>query len=161
MQKQNRREFLKNTLAAGTGLAVSYGFWAGCCANKCEKDKSSSAKNTDEDYDKLAYCCLNCPACDLFIATRDNNQQLKAEVAREWKMDKNENFKLEDFNCYGCKADKPAYFHAHCTVKKCAVEKQLPTCAHCDDLDSCDKDLWKDFPWIKDKAKGVRAKLNS
>ncbi len=160
MQKQNRREFLKNA-AAGAGFAITCGFLSGCCANKCEKDKSSSTKNTGENYDKLAYCCLDCSACDLFIATRDNNEQLKAEVAKQWEMDKTENFKLEDFKCLGCKSGKPAYFAAACTVKKCAIQKGFPTCAYCDDLDACDKPLWKEFPWIKEKAKDIRTKLRS
>jgi hypothetical protein len=158
MQKQNRRQFLKNA-AAGAGFAITCGFLSGCCPKyKQKKDKPANAR---EDYDKLAYCCLDCSACELFIATRDNNEQLKAEVAKKWQMDKTENFKLEDFNCFGCKSEKHCYFDPYCTVKKCAIEKRFPTCAYCDDLDACDKPLWKDHPQIMEKAKDIRTKLRS
>jgi hypothetical protein len=160
-EKQNRRAFLKNTIAAGAGFAVGCGFLSGCAARNAQKGKSTPAANAGEDYSRLAYCCLDCSACDLLIATRDNNEKLKAEVAQKWGMHKNKDFKLEDFRCFGCKSDRTGYFCADCTVKKCAVQKGLPTCARCDNLDSCDQKLWKDFPWIKEKAKGIKTKLTS
>jgi hypothetical protein len=158
-EKQNRRAFLKNTIAAGAGLAAGCGFLSGCVC--CKKGKSAPAADASRNFSHLAYCCLECLKCDLFIATRDNNEKLKAEVAQKWNVTKDKNFKLEDFNCFGCKSEKLGYFCRNCTVKKCAVNKGLPTCAHCDDLDSCDQKLWKDFPWIKEKAIKLKAELRS
>jgi hypothetical protein len=91
-EKQNRRAFLKNTIAAGAGFAVGCGFLSGCVC--CRKDKSAPAADAGRDYSRLAYCCLDCPTCDLFIATRDNNNKLKAEVVQKWNIKTDKNFKL-------------------------------------------------------------------
>lgn len=160
-EKQNRRAFLKNTIAAGAGLAVGCSFLSGCAACNSKKNKSAPTAGAGWDFSNFAYCCLECPKCELFIATRDNNEKLKAEVAQKWGMNKNKDFKLENFRCFGCKSENPGYFCTDCTVKKCAIEKNLPTCAHCDNLSSCDQKLWKDFPWIKEKAEKLQAKLRS
>jgi hypothetical protein len=158
-EKQNRRTFLKNTVAAGAGLAIGCSFLSGCAAHNSKKNKSASAAKASKDYSRLAYCCLDCSACDLFIATRDNNEKLKAEVIQKWHVKTDENFKLEDLVCLGCKSENPAFFCADCTVKKCAIQKGLPTCAHCDNLDSCD--LWKNNPGLKEKAKKTQAELRA
>ncbi|MFA5251535.1 MAG: DUF3795 domain-containing protein [Phycisphaerae bacterium] len=160
-EKQNRRAFLKNTIAAGTGFAIGCSFLSGCATCRGKKDKSAPAAGAGRDYSNLAYCCLDCSACGLFIATRDNNEKLKAEVAQKWKVNQDKNFKLEDFRCFGCKSENPGYFCRDCTVKKCAIQKNLPTCAHCDNLSSCDQKLWKDFPWIKEKAEKLKTELSS
>lgn len=159
MEKQNRRNFLKNTLAAGTGVAISCSFLSGCCSSSCKNNKSASAEKKLEDLDHLAYCCLNCYECELFIATRDNNEQLKAEVVQKWNIKQDENFNLQDFGCLGCKSEKLAFFCKDCNVKKCAIQKGFQICAQCEDLDYCDKKLWKNFPEIKEKAKETKAKL--
>lgn len=160
-EKQNRRAFLKNTVAAGAGLAMGCSIFSGCTASSCKMNKSAPAADAGRDFSNLAYCCLDCSKCDLLIATHDNNEKLRAEVAQKWGMDKNKDFKLEDFNCLGCKSDKVGYFCKDCTVKKCAVQKGLPTCAHCDDLDSCDQHLWKEFPWLKEKAIKLKKELTA
>jgi len=161
MEKQNRREFLKNTLTAGTGFAISCGFFSGCCSSSCKNNKSASAEKSLEDFDHLAYCCLNCYECELFIATRDNNEQLKAKVVQKWNIKKDENFNLQDFGCLGCNSEKLAFFCTNCPVKKCAIQKGFQLCAQCDELDSCDKELWKNYPEIKENAINVRAKLRA
>jgi hypothetical protein len=160
-KKQNRRAFLKNTISTGAGFAVGCSILSGCAATDSKKSKSASAIDAGRDYSHLAYCCLDCPTCELFIATRDNNEKLKAEVIQKWKVKKDKNFKLEDFGCLGCKSEKLAFFCADCTVRKCAAKKGLPTCAHCDSFDSCDYKLWKDFPQIREKAEKVRKELRS
>jgi hypothetical protein len=158
-EKQNRRAFLKNTVAAGAGLAMGCSIFSGCKASSSKKTKSAPAADAGRDFSNFAYCCLDCPTCDLFIATRDNNNKLKAEVVQKWKIKTDKNFKLEDLNCLGCKSETLAFFCKDCTVKKCAVRKGLPTCAHCDNLDSCDQHLWKEFPWIKEKAIKLKKEL--
>ncbi len=54
-EMQNRREFLKNTVAAGAGFAVGCSFLSGCAALNAQKEKAAPA---GEDYSRLAYCCL-------------------------------------------------------------------------------------------------------
>jgi hypothetical protein len=158
-EKQDRRAFLKNTITAGAGFVIGCNFLSGCAVCNGKKDKSAPTVKTGKDYSRLAYCCLDCSTCDLFIATRDNNEKLKAEVAQKWGMDKNKDFKLENFNCFGCKSENPGYFCADCPIKKCATQKGLPTCAHCDNLDPCD--LLEKNPKLKENAKKTQAELRA
>ena len=53
--------------------------------------------------------------------------------------------------CDGCKAlDKPeGVVVSKCDVRACAREKKLDCCIECDELTTCDKDLWKRFPTFK------------
>jgi hypothetical protein len=45
-------------------------------------------------------------------------------------------------SCGGCRTDETL----NCTVKDCAIEKEMPSCAHCSELADCDKDLWINYP---------------
>ncbi len=160
-EKQNRREFLKKSLTTGTGFVIGCSILSGCAAQNGKKDITAPAADAGEDYSQLAYCCINCSACDLFIATRDNNDELREKTAEKWEMYKAKDFKLENFYCYGCKTKKPGYFKEGCSVKKCVIQKGLSNCAHCDSFESCDKKLWTQLPWLKEKVIGMRAKLRS
>ena len=109
-------------------------------------------KLTDDEFAMVAYCCLECDKCDAYLATKNKDEQLRAKVAKEWKMD------VEKFYCYGCKSENALF---NCDAKKCAIARGLPTCAHCDDFPSCDKEIWTKWPKIKEKAEEMRAKLQS
>jgi hypothetical protein len=133
-------------LAAGvTGLS--------CCPSCSKKDGTVAeieAEGLPTDWTMIAYCCLECDKCDAFIATQNDDDALRAKVAEEWKMD------AEKIHCNGCKADNALF---NCEAKKCAVAKGLPTCAHCDDFPTCDKDIWTKWPQLKEKTETMRARL--
>ena len=136
-EKQNRRAFLKNTIAAGAGFALGCGFLSGCAA--CSGKKNKSAK----DYSRLAYCGLDCSACEAFIATRDNNEKLKAKTAKEWSKLYGSYLKQElkpaDINCRGCKTGDSLFIGCrNCSIRKCCREKKLETCAICKGYETCD-----------------------
>ncbi|MFC1635024.1 DUF3795 domain-containing protein, partial [Planctomycetota bacterium] len=76
----------------------------------------------------------------------------RAKVAKQWKM------KAEKINCDGCKSDNALF---NCEAKKCAIAKNLPTCAHCPDFPSCNKEIWIKWPILKEKVEAMRIKLQS
>ncbi len=144
-KRRNRRALLKS--GACTGLAfIAATEFSGCSRQFSTKE----TELTDTDFSMVAYCCLECEKCDAYIATRNNDDILRAKVAKEWKM------KAEDIHCDGCKSDNALF---NCEAKKCAISKNLPTCAHCPEYPSCDKEIWTKWPILKNKVEAMRAKL--
>ena len=101
---------------------------------------------------ELAYCGLNCQKCPVFIATKDNDNALRLRTASEWSKDYSEiletfgldNLKPDDINCHNCRS-KDAHFMGceKCSIRPCCQEKNLITCAGCNEYESCNK--LKDF----------------
>ncbi|HWR25034.1 MAG TPA: DUF3795 domain-containing protein [Methanosarcina sp.] len=95
----------------------------------------------------LAYCGINCDICPVRIATAEGDNELRRKTAKEWSalyVDILESFginslKPEDMNCSGCKSEHSHFIGcAACPIKKCCQERQIGTCANCDEYDSCD-----------------------
>ena len=87
-----------------------------------------------------AICGLICSRCGAFIATLNDDDEKRAEVARLWSEQYKQDIEPEDINCLGCTSDSDRLFN-HCSVceiRKCAKEKQVENCAFCDDY-ACEK----------------------
>jgi hypothetical protein len=69
-------------------------------------------------------------------------------------------FDEEQAICYGCKElDKPeGVVLKKCDVRPCAREKKLDSCIECDDLATCDKELWTRFPDFRQKVLEMQEK---
>jgi len=82
----------------------------------------------------LAYCGLDCEKCEAFIATLENDDALRAKVAKEWSETYLIPVKPEDINCTGCVSDKVKSFYCErlCKIRRCAQGRDLRTCADCD-----------------------------
>ena len=82
----------------------------------------------------IAYCGLNCAECDAYTATISDDDELRTNVAKKWDSPDYPVSK-EDINCIGCRIEPGAHFKwcGSCTVRKCASERGVETCAHCDD----------------------------
>ena len=148
----NRRDLLRMgacgvaALAAGaTGLSC-----CPCCSQKDGAGARVEAESLPTDWTMIAYCCLECDKCDAYLATKNDDDQLRAKVAEMWHM------AAEKIQCRGCKSDQAMF---DCDAKKCAAAKGLPTCAHCDDFPTCDKEVWRKFPPLKEKVEAMRTRL--
>jgi len=142
-----RRDFLKQSIPLCVGISI------GTICLSCNRNRSSSHKDDTEaeDFLMIAYCGLDCEKCDAYIATINNDDNLKAEVAARWGM------KPEDIYCEGCKSEKALF---NCSAKKCAMERNVITCAHCGNFLSCDNELWEKYPQIRQKAEELRKQLD-
>lgn len=112
----------------------------------------------------IAYCGINCSECKAYIATQKNDDELRKQVAEEWKKAFNLNIKPEDINCDGCTADSTRFFAwcKECPIRLCAKEKSKINCADCGDYTSCEK-LAKFFemaPKMKENLDSIRKTLN-
>ena len=107
----------------------------------------------------IAFCGLGCHECGAFIATQNNDDEKRTEVAELWSKQFNADIKREDINCDGCHSDSGNLF-SHCKVceiRKCGMEESITNCAHCDQY-SCEK-LDKFFDMVPDAKKrldGIR-----
>ncbi len=87
----------------------------------------------------IACCGVNCDECGAFVATRDSDESKRAEVAKEWSRKFGVEMQPEVINCMGCLSEGPLFFYCNmCDIRTCTVEKDLPTCAHCDSY-PCEK----------------------
>ena len=86
----------------------------------------------------IAYCGLDCAACDAYIATQNNDQALREKTAAEWTKMFNFNFTPEMINCTSCTGDGVKVGHcSQCEMRKCAVEMNVKNCGACGEFASC------------------------
>ena len=113
----------------------------------------SQDRQDDEltDLSELCYCGYKCPDdCKMLKGSLENNADLLKEAYVEWDI-KNRygvDFDPEVVFCYTCKnPEKPGgVILSGCTVRKCAIERELECCIECNELSTCEKDLWKRYP---------------
>jgi len=88
----------------------------------------------------LAYCGLSCDECGAYIATVNDDDAKRAEMAETWSKEFNGNLKPSDINCVGClSTEEPLFMHCKvCEIRKCGIERGVENCAHCDDY-ACDQ----------------------
>ncbi|MHA1907376.1 MAG: DUF3795 domain-containing protein [Candidatus Thorarchaeota archaeon] len=86
----------------------------------------------------IAYCGLDCDACPAKLAKMNDDDDLRTKMQQEWGSDEYP-LSMNDINCDGCKTSDGVHFKfcASCSVRKCASEKGVETCAHCDNY-GCD-----------------------
>lgn len=87
----------------------------------------------------IAYCGLICNDCPALIATNENDQEKKIELAHQWS---NESYKVapDEINCSGCTTgcNNIFKFCRECDIRLCGVEKEIENCAHCSEY-PCNK----------------------
>jgi hypothetical protein len=155
-----RRDFVGTCLKAGAACCVlSYGANLSAFNLTGEQDKKPDPKN-------LEYCGYKCPAdCTLKKGTLENNPELKKQAYVEFKFKEKYGveFDADKVFCYGCKPkDKPLGPPvATCTVRKCVIEKGYDCCIQCDGLTACNKELWTNFPKLKDAVVEMQKKYRA
>ena len=110
----------------------------------------------------LAYCGLDCTECPAYIAMKTNARELRRTTAEKWN---NPDFPVlqEDINCVGCKTEEGAHFKwcAKCSVRACASERNMETCAHCSDYVCDPLKEWLTFAGdeARERLEKIRAAL--
>ena len=89
---------------------------------------------------KLIACCgLNCASCDAYIATINNDDELRKATAEKWRTQYNvPDLSPDMINCTGCREEGAKLAHVSvCEIRKCADGKGFTTCGECTELESC------------------------
>ena len=73
----------------------------------------------------VAVCGLDCSKCGAFLATKENDDQKRAEVGHDWSRLFKVEVEPEDINCDGCLSDGGRVFNycKVCEITKCGKEK--------------------------------------
>jgi hypothetical protein len=90
--------------------------------------------------EKLIACCgLNCKTCDAYIATVNNDDELRKATAEKWRVAYNApGLDYTMINCTGCREDGAKFSHCgECEIRNCVKTKGLETCGDCNLMDTC------------------------
>ena len=87
----------------------------------------------------LAPCGIDCQICDAYIATQNNDLQLRQKLVDNYKKKFDKDIPLDDLACDGClSVGKHIGFCKVCEIRACAYQKGYATCAECSDF-PCEK----------------------
>ena len=89
----------------------------------------------------IAYCGLDCGACEARIATANDDGALRAKVAKEWSESNGVDITPEMINCDGCRVEgrKTVYCESLCSIRQCALGRGVETCGACGEVAGCGK----------------------
>ena len=81
----------------------------------------------------IAYCGLDCEKCDAYIATINDDQELREKTAKAWSELNQVPILPEHINCQGCRAEgiKTVFCDSLCEIRQCALKKSVETCGDC------------------------------
>ncbi|HKZ56796.1 MAG TPA: DUF3795 domain-containing protein [Thermodesulfovibrionales bacterium] len=71
-----------------------------------------------------AVCGLFCPACSVFIGTKEDPERLKVIAKRLQRS-------VEELECHGCRSEKRCFYCGSCKETRCAAEKGIDFCGEC------------------------------
>ncbi len=107
----------------------------------------------------IAYCGLNCAECEGFLATKNNDLELKKKIAEQWTKQFGHPIKPEEINCAGCTDLKGAHigYCSQCEVRACGIQHKVANCAACPEY-GCEKltKFWAMAPAAKANLEVLR-----
>ena len=88
----------------------------------------------------IAYCGLDCEACEARIATINDDNELRVKVAKKWSELNGVEITPKMINCVGCRiiGVKTPYCDSLCPIRQCAMNK-YETCGECAKMKTCEK----------------------
>ncbi len=88
---------------------------------------------------RIAYCGLDCAACDAYLATLRDDQALREKTAARWAALNQAPILPEHINCAGCRGDgvKTVYCQHLCPIRACAAGRGVDTCGDCPEMETC------------------------
>ena len=82
------------------------------------------------DSEMIAVCGLECHKCDILKATDD--KKIAQQTVDWFKTELNQEVKLEEVRCLGCREDRAGHWSADCWILQCCVDqKGLEYCHQC------------------------------
>lgn len=75
----------------------------------------------------IAYCGLDCERCDAYLATMNDDRELREKTAKLWAELNGAPILPEHINCQGCRVEgvKTVFCESMCGVRQCALKRAL------------------------------------
>ena len=91
--------------------------------------------------DLIAYCGLDCEACEARLATMNDDDALRRKVAKLWSELNGVEITPDMIHCTGCRVAgvKTPYCDSLCPIRQCALAKKTETCGSCEEMETCEK----------------------
>lgn len=89
----------------------------------------------------VAYCGIVCSECPAYAATIAGDMAELERVAERWRKEFGmDSITVESITCAGCSTEDPRKcgLCAVCDIRACARQRQVATCAHCEDY-ACER----------------------
>jgi hypothetical protein len=104
---------------------------------------------------------MDCAACEAYVATIKDDDELRAKVAGKWSQMFEGTFKPGDINCRGCtNPDGPhVAYSLECPIRRCAGERRIPNCAHCAEFPCASLNVH--FEFVAPGARQILEKIRS
>ena len=110
----------------------------------------------------IASCGITCTNCEGFIATQEDDDAKRREVAKAWSKAYGAEIKPEEINCDGCLTEDGRHINhwSVCEIRKCGIEKGVKNCAYCNDY-KCEKltGLIEQAPEVEKTLEEIRQQL--
>lgn len=84
----------------------------------------------------IAFCGVPCNECPAYVATQAGDPVALNQVLAEWRAYFDApHLAVADILCDGCQARDGRLngYCQHCPMRPCALDRNVSTCAHCDD----------------------------
>ena len=91
--------------------------------------------------DLLIGCCgIDCKKCDVYIATKNNDNDLREKTAALWSKLNSVKITADMLYCTGCRAEgaKTYYCSDVCEIRKCVNGNGFETCGECKKVGDCE-----------------------
>jgi len=85
----------------------------------------------DLDITLVGACGIFCKNCSFYIATIEDNIDLKKQIAKKIFPDKDPELIYDKIVCYGCHGPIDTHWSPSCKILDCSREKGYMTCAEC------------------------------
>ena len=108
---------------------------------------------------QMAPCGLDCAQCEAYQATQSNDRSGLEKLAEKWRKEFNSpEITADGLLCDGCRTGgRTIVYCQQCGIRKCAIERNLATCAVCTDY-ACEKleGFLKDAPKARVNLEALR-----
>ena len=83
----------------------------------------------------IAFCGLDCGKCPMYIATKNDDPQARADASRMLEETYGLKFKPEEINCDGCqtRGGRLLAYCNDCKVRACGIANGVTDCTRCAD----------------------------
>ena len=90
---------------------------------------------------QLAFCGLKCCLCPIYRATVSGYEYSREVIAHGWSDIYSREVNPEEVKCRGCRSEEQEknFSHCyHCSIRLCAMAKEVDTCLECSEYPCVD-----------------------